>query len=81
MHAGGSAYDPIDETIAIFSDRLRTPLTAVVAQVEMLLGGEYGELSPEQHKALEMVRRNNTRLLRVIEDAERSLAGQRPDGA
>jgi len=66
--------DPVIETIAIFSDRLRTPLTAISAQVAMLLDGDYGSLSPEQRKALEVVQRNDSRLLHVIEDAERSLA-------
>lgn len=74
MDAAGNERDAVNETISIFSDRLRTPLTAIVAQVEMLIGGDYGAMSAAQHKALELVRRNNTQLLHVIEDAERSIA-------
>ena len=66
--------DPVIETIAIFSDRLRTPLTAIWAHVAMLLDGDHGSLSPEQRKALEVVQRNNSSLLQMIEDAEQSLA-------
>lgn len=70
----GNERDTVVETIAIFSDRLRTPLTAVWAQVAMLLDGDYGSLSSEQRQALEVAQRNSTRLLQVIEDAEQSLA-------
>jgi signal transduction histidine kinase len=75
-HVAGGERDAVIETIAIFSDRLdhRTPLTAIWAQATMLLDGDHGPLSPEQRKALEMVQRNSTRLLQVIEDAEESLA-------
>lgn len=72
-NAAGETRDPVTETIAIFSDRLRTPLTAIWGQVAMLLDGDHGSLSPEQRKALEVVQRNNSRLLHVIEDAEQSL--------
>jgi signal transduction histidine kinase len=73
-NAAGGERDPVIETIAIFSDRLRTPLTIISAQVAMLLDGDYGSLSPEQQKALEVVERNDSRLLQVIQDAEQSLA-------
>jgi signal transduction histidine kinase len=76
-NTGGEQRDAVIETIAIFSDRVRTPLTAIWAQVAMLLDGDHGALSPEQRKALEMVQRNSTRLLQVIEDAEQSLARER----
>ena len=72
--AVGDEHDRVIETIAIFSDRLRTPLTIIWGRVAMLLGGDHGSLSPEQRKALEVVQRNNPRLLEVIEDAEQSLA-------
>ena len=73
-NAGGEERDPVTETIAMFSDRLRNPLTVISAQVAMLLDGDYGSLSPEQRKALEVVQRNDSRLLHVIENAEQSLA-------
>ena len=73
-NAAGDERDPVTETIAILSDRLRTPLTAIRAQVAMLLDGDHGSLSPDQRKALEVVQRNSTRLLHVIEAAEQSLA-------
>jgi signal transduction histidine kinase len=73
MSAGWDERDAVNEAVAVVPDRLRKPLTAIVAQVEMLIGGDYGALSAEQRDALEMVRRNNARLLCVIEDAERSV--------
>lgn len=69
--------EAVIETIAIFSDRLRTPLTAIWAQAAMLLDGDHGPLSPEQRKAIERLQRNGRRLLEVIEDAEKSLARRR----
>jgi signal transduction histidine kinase len=81
-NTAGKERDPVIETIAIFSDRLRTPLTAIWAQVAMLLDGDHGSLSAEQRNALEVVQRNSTRLLQVIEDAEQSLARsiENPEG-
>lgn len=72
--AANGKSDSVIETIAIFSDQLRTPLTPIWAHVAMLLGGDYGPLSAEQRKALEIVQRNSARLLEVIEHAEQSLA-------
>lgn len=73
MSAGRDERDLVNEAVSVVSDRLRTPLTAIVAQVEMLIRGEYGPVSDEQGNALEMVRRNNARLLCVIGAAERSV--------
>jgi signal transduction histidine kinase len=53
----------VSEAVAVFSDRLRTPLTAITAQVAMLLDGDYGSLSGEQRNALELVQRSSARLL------------------
>ena len=73
-NGAGDEHDRVIETIAIFSDRLRTPLTIIWGHVAMLLGGDHGSLSPEQRNALEVVQRNNSRLLETIEEAEQSLA-------
>jgi signal transduction histidine kinase len=81
QNVAGDERDPVIETIATFSDQPRTPLNPIRGHVAMLLGGDYGPLSSEQGKALEVVQRDSTRLLGVIEHAEQSLAraGDKPE--
>jgi signal transduction histidine kinase len=50
------------------SHELRTPLTSIVGYLELLLGGEAGELNDEQRHFLEIVNRNCTRLNRLVDD-------------
>jgi signal transduction histidine kinase len=50
------------------SHELRTPLTSIVGYLELLLGGEAGELNEEQRKFLEIVDRNCNRLNRLVDD-------------
>jgi PAS domain S-box-containing protein len=54
--------------VAAVSHELRTPLTAIGGYVETLLDDDEGTLSPLQRDDLTVVRRNATRLGRLIED-------------
>jgi signal transduction histidine kinase len=50
------------------SHELRTPLTSMVGYLELVLGGEAGELNEEQRRFLEIVNRNCERLNRLVDD-------------
>jgi two-component system, OmpR family, phosphate regulon sensor histidine kinase PhoR len=56
------------EFVSSVSHELRTPLTSIVGYLELLADGDYGELAAPQREALEVVRRNSSRLLGLIED-------------
>ncbi|MCP4642243.1 MAG: PAS domain S-box protein [bacterium] len=49
--------------------RLRSPLSAVLGHVEMLLGEELGEVAPDQRKSLHACRRATLRSLQLLDDA------------
>jgi PAS domain S-box-containing protein len=57
-----------DEFIALVSHELRTPLTSIRGYTELLLDGEAGALSDEQHQFLAVVERNSHRLLHLVGD-------------
>jgi len=57
-----------DEFVALASHQLRTPATAVKANILMLLDGYFGELAPEQREVLGDAFASNERQLEVIED-------------
>jgi signal transduction histidine kinase len=57
-----------DEFVALASHQLRTPATAVKANIAMLLDGYFGELSAEQREFLQDAYDANERQLEVIED-------------
>ena len=50
------------------SHELRTPLTSMLGYLEILRGGEAGELSDDQQRFLEIVDRNCHRLYNLIDD-------------
>jgi signal transduction histidine kinase len=50
------------------SHELRTPLTSMVGYLELILGGEAGELNEDQRHFLEIVNRNCNRLNRLVDD-------------
>jgi signal transduction histidine kinase len=55
----------VDQFVESASHALRTPLTTIVGYLEGLLCDAFGELAPDQRRALEIVERNTTRLLEV----------------
>jgi two-component system, OmpR family, phosphate regulon sensor histidine kinase PhoR len=54
--------------IATVSHELRTPLTSITGFVEILRTHDAGPVSPVQHRILETIDRNATRLRNLIED-------------
>ena len=54
--------------VATVSHELRTPLTSITGYIEMLLGGDPGELNDEQEHMLGTVNRNASRLRSLIEN-------------
>ena len=54
--------------VSTTNHELRTPLTSISGYVEMLQDGDYGELTPEQDRVLNVVHRNTSRLQLLIED-------------
>jgi signal transduction histidine kinase len=56
----------MEETILNLGHELRSPLVPVKSQLELLLDGDFGSISPEQKKSLEMILRNIERLNHLI---------------
>ena len=54
--------------LATVSQELRTPLTSISGYLELLQDGDAGELTREQHRMLEVIDRNTSRLRGLIED-------------
>jgi two-component system, OmpR family, phosphate regulon sensor histidine kinase PhoR len=54
--------------LATVSHELRTPLTSISGYLEVLREPETGELTPQQHRMLEVISRNTDRLRSLIED-------------
>ena len=54
--------------LSVVSHELRTPITPMNAQLQMILAGYFGDVTENQRKSLEMIRRNTTRLNRLIGD-------------
>ncbi len=54
--------------VATVSHELRTPLTNIIGTIEMLAEGDYGELSPQQRRTVDVLDRNSHRLLDLIKD-------------
>jgi signal transduction histidine kinase len=50
------------------SHELRTPITPIMMQIQMLLEGRLGKMSEKQKKSMEMVLRDTKRLDRLISD-------------
>lgn len=57
-----------DDFISTVSHELRTPLTSIVGYTEMMQEGIGGDVSAEQDRLLEIVRRNAERLTTLVED-------------
>src|SRR5665811_1975493 len=56
------------EFLATVSHELRTPLTSISGYLELLQDGDASELTGEQHRMLEVIDRNTSRLRGLIED-------------
>jgi PAS domain S-box-containing protein len=56
------------EFLSVTSHELRTPITPMKAQLQMVLGEYFGTLTKEQRSSLEMILRNATRLDHLICD-------------
>jgi len=56
------------EFLSITSHELRSPMTPMQAQLQMLLGEYYGKLNEKQRNAMEIVSRNTKRLDSIIVD-------------
>jgi signal transduction histidine kinase len=57
-----------DDFVAMVSHDLRTPLTSIVGNTELLLDGAAGEVGPMQRRLLEAVDRNAHRLESLVDD-------------
>ena len=74
------------ELLSFISHELRTPLTSVIGFTEILLGGDTGDLTPEQVAMLERIATSGERLFELIEALlctaiERNLHGATVDVA
>ncbi len=56
------------ELVAVASHQLRTPLTAVRGNVEMLIDESFGKLNKEQHELLEDIEVSTKRLIVMVND-------------
>ena len=56
------------EFLSITSHELRSPMTPMRAQLQMILGEYFGEVNPKQRESLDIVLRNTERLDRIIQD-------------
>jgi len=56
------------EFLSITSHELRSPMTPMKAQLQMLLGEYFGKLNKKQKESIDIVLRNTTRLDNIIQD-------------
>jgi len=54
--------------VSLASHELRTPLTSIVGYVDLILGGDVGEVNKEQRKFLQIISQNTQRLEALIND-------------
>lgn len=57
-----------DEFISLAGHQLRTPLTTVKGYVSMLNDGDFGKLTPQQKKSIELALDGSNRMARLIDD-------------
>jgi signal transduction histidine kinase len=56
------------EIVSVTSHQLRTPATIVKGNLEMVLGGDVGEITPDQKEILNDTYHGNERMIRLIND-------------
>lgn len=66
--------------IKMMSQKLRSPLTAILGYLDMLLDEELGELMPEQRKGLQSCRRSTVRIFRLLDESFGVRTGDWMDG-
>ncbi len=66
--------------VAAVSHELRTPMTSILGNLEMLLDGDAGALTPVQALMLATVEQESQRLRRLIEDLLRTASAQGGEG-
>ncbi len=54
--------------VSTVSHELRTPLSSVLGYLELLRSGEAGDLSTQQAHMLDVIARNGSRLLALVQD-------------
>lgn len=54
--------------LANVSHELRTPVTLIMAPVESIMNGEYGDSVPKDHPVFSLIRENSGRLIKLIEN-------------
>jgi len=52
----------------LLSHEIRTPLTSTIGYMDLVLGGDTGDLNDEQRECLAVARRNATRVLALVTD-------------
>ena len=67
---------------ATVSQRLRSPLSAVLGHIELLLNEELGDLTTEQHRALQSCRHSVLRIFELVDEQhEMDTAPEMPESA
>jgi len=57
-----------DSMVSVVAHELRTPLTSIKGYLELLTGGDLGEVTGEQHEFLDIVQSNVARLEELVND-------------
>lgn len=57
-----------DEFVSMASHQLRTPLTSIKGYISMVLDGDVGKITPQQHKLLSEAFTSSERMVRLISD-------------
>ncbi len=68
-YEGLKAIDSLkDEMLSNVSHELKTPVTIISGFLELLLSSEFGKITEEQKNVIETIKRNTSRLIRLIDN-------------